>query len=123
MNEVPDNKEIVNVAHVFDSIQLIFQAFPKLWGNRIVQMLQTFKAKLIQVFPGSIAVRNVKSRQLGNAEFDFYVTALGNFVSILQSFQGIWKKSCHFLLRFHIVLTAFIAHTVCIRQLLACLKA
>ena len=41
---------------------------------------------------------------------------------VLQGFQCIWEKCRHFLLGFHVVLTAFVAHTVCIGQLLPCLE-
>ena len=51
------------------------------------------------------------------------MAALGNLVGVLQGFQCIWEKGCHFPFGFHVVLAAFVAHTVCVGELLACLEA
>ena len=50
------------------------------------------------------------------------MTSLCDLVCILKRLRRIWKKTFHFFGRFHIILTALIAHTVFICQFLTCLK-
>ena len=50
------------------------------------------------------------------------MTSLRNLMSVLQRLQSIWEKLCHFFRGCHIILTAFIAHSIIICQLLVCLQ-
>ena len=121
MDKVPDNQEIIHVAHIFDHAQLIGQAIPH--GTVIVRvaLCQSVKAELIQIFPGGIALRHIVFGKLGNAEFNLHITALRDFSCIFQCLFRIRKKRFHFLRGFHIILTALVAHLVLVRQLLASL--
>ena len=51
------------------------------------------------------------------------MTSLRDLMGIFQSFKGVWEKLRHFFGGLHIVLSAFIAHTVLVCQLLPCLQA
>ncbi len=56
------------------------------------------------------------------AELNLHMASVGNALGILHRFPCISEKTFHLLLTLHIVLSAFIAHTVLVRQLLASLQ-
>ena len=115
-DKIPYNEKIIYISHIFDSRQLIIQAFFQRIGYRMITLFQPFMAKFVQIFPGGQSVWHIIFRQLGHAEFDLHVAALRDLVGIFQSFQSIWKKSRHLFWRFHIILAALIAHSVLIAE-------
>ena len=86
-----------------------------------ITFFQAIKAKLIQIFPGSISLRHVIFRQFGNTEFNLHITTVRNLLCILQCLQRIRKQLPHLFLRLNIILTALIPHTVFIFQFLSSL--
>ena len=86
-----------------------------------ITFFQAIKAKLIQIFPGSISLRHVIFRQFGNTEFNLHITTVRNLLCILKRLQCIWKQLPHLFLRLNIILTALIPHTVFIFQFLSSL--
>ena len=94
----------------------VFLLLPKSFSCRqifiTISFYKTIHAQFIQIGPGIIPFRHLILRQFGNAELDFHITTLGNFMSIFQCLKGIWKNLSHLLWRFHIILTAFVTHTV-----------
>ena len=122
-NEIPHNEKIIHISHIFNGSELIIQTLLQFLCYRMVPLFQSLMAKLVQIFPGSKPVRHIIFRQLGHTEFDLHMTSLGYLMGIFQSFQSIWKKSCHLFRRFHVILTALIAHSVLICKFLLCLQA
>ena len=122
-DKIPYNKEIIHIAHVFNSGKLIVKAFPKLLGNRLIAFFKPLKTKLVQIFPGSIAFRNVILWKFCHPKLNFHMTSFRNFMSIFQSFCSVGKQHLHLLRRFHIILTSLISHTIFICKLFPCLKA
>ena len=88
----------------------------------MIALFQSFETKFIQVFPGCETIRYIESRQLGYTEFNLYMTSLSNLMSVLQSFQSIWEKLCHFFRGFHIILPTFIPHSILICKFLVSLQ-
>ncbi len=78
---------------------------------------------MVKVRPRVKALRHLKLRQLGDAEFYLDIAALGNFMRIVDGFGRVRKKSPHLLLGLAVKLTAFITHPVLVRYLFACLNA
>ena len=122
-NKIPHDQEVIHVTHVFDRGKLVIQAFFQLFGHWLVTLFQPFETKFIQIFPGSISLRNIKFWQFGDTKLNLYMTPLCNLMRILQSLCRIRKKPFHFLRRFYIILPAIISHSVFIGQFLTCLKA
>ena len=61
-------------------------------------------------------------RHLVFAELNLHMASVGDALGVLHRFPCIGEKSLHLLLTLHIVLPAFIAHTILVRQLLASLQ-
>ena len=122
-DKIPNDQEIIHIAHGPDHTQLIVQPFFQFLRHRLIPLLKSLKAKLIQVFPGSIALRHIEFRQLRYAKLDLHMAALSDLMGIFQCFHGIRKQRLHLFRRFHIVLSALIAHPVLIRQFLSRLNA
>ena len=123
MDEVPNDQEVVDVAHAFDDAEFVFQTLPERAVVLGVAFLDPFAAELAQVSGGCHAVRHVVFGKLGNAEFDFDVAALGDFVGVFKRFAGIGKEGGHFFFGFYIILAALVAHTVAVPDLFVGLDA
>ena len=111
-DEIPHNQEIIHIPHGLNGPQLIVQPLPQLLCHRMIPLLQPFMAELIQILPGSIALGHIIFRQLGNAELDLHMAAVGDLLGVFQSLRGIGKQLLHLLGGFYIVLSALIAHPV-----------
>ena len=116
-DKVPHDQEIIHIPHILDRIQLVFQPFPILLSLFAITLIQPFIAQFVQIFPGGHPIRHVVLRQLGHAELNLHMAAVSNLLCILHCLPRIRKQRCHLFLRFDIVLPAFIAHPVLIRQL------
>ena len=88
----------------------------------MITFFQTLETQFIQIFPGGKTIRHIESRQLGYAEFNLHVASLRDLMSVFQGFQCIWEKLRHFLRRFHIILSAFITHSVFVCKFLVRLQ-
>ena len=122
-DEIPHNQEIVHIAHGLDDGKLIFQALGELRRRVAVMLHQPFVTELVQIFPGGVLLRNIKFRQLGHAELDLHMTALGNFPGVFQSLLRVRKEGLHLLRRLHIILAALVAHPVLILKFFSSLEA
>ena len=121
--KIPYDQEIIHISHVPDRIQLIVQTVLQLLRRLPVPALQSLPAEFLQIFPGRIPVRHIIFRQLRHTEFDLHGTPVRDPLRIVQRLKCIGKKLLHLLRRFHIILSALIAHPVLIGQLLAGLDA
>ena len=123
-DEIPHDQEVIDIAHLLDNAKLVIESFLQLRGffRRIAQR-KPIEAELIEIFPRRVTLRHIKVRQLCDAELDLHVAAIGNLLRIFQRLQRIRKKLRHLLRRFHIILSALVAHTILVLQLLAGLDA
>ena len=119
LDEIPDNQEIIHVAHIFNDAQLIFQSFLQRAVIVRITLLQAVETNLVQIFPGGITLWHVVLGKLRHAELNLHIAALRNLRRILNGLRRIGKESRHLLRRFHIILAALVAHPVLIRQLLS----
>ena len=121
---VPDDQEIVDIAHAVNNAELIIH--PLRQGAVVLRIPagEAFPAECVQIAPGvRIAVRNVVGRQLHLMEGDGHIAALRDLVGAVQGFRRIGKEPAHLFLGLQIVLTALIAHAVRVADLLSCLDA
>ena len=58
-------------------------------------------------------------RQLRLSKLDLHMAAVRDLLGIFECFQRIRKQLLHLLFGFHIILSALIAHTILVRQLLS----
>ena len=116
MNEIPYDQEVIHIPHVVDYTQLVGKAF--LQGSIIiwVTLRHAILAQLIQIAPGIVSLRHLVLRQLCHAKLDLNVAALRDLMGVIDGFLGVWKQRPHLLLRFHVILTALVTHTVLIRN-------
>ena len=65
IDKIPHDQEIVYIPHIVDRIQFISQDVPKFIPPGFpYRRFQSFKTKLIQIFPRSLSVRHFIFRQL-----------------------------------------------------------
>ena len=123
-DEIPHDQEVIDITHSLDNAKLVIESFLQLPGffRRIVQH-KPVEAELIEIFPRRVTLRHIKARQLCDAELALPVAAVGNLLGIFQRLQRIRKKLRHLLRRFHKILSALVAHTILVLQLLAGLDA
>ena len=121
MNEIPYNQEIIHKSHGLNGIQLIADTLFKLLICLWISFIKTVPDKLLKIPPRIVPFRYRKFRQFIMAKLDIHIASHGNFVRVFNGFSGIREKCCHLFRGFDIILTAFIAHTVCVRYFLACL--
>ena len=118
-DKIPHDQEIIDIAHLLNRIELIFQAGLQLFGTVTVALIQTLITELVQVFPRSIWRWHIEAWQLGHAKFDLHMASFCNLMCIFKCLKRIWKQLRHLLRRFYKILSALIAHTIFICQLLA----
>ena len=118
-DEIPHDQEVIHISHGPDGVQLIVEPFLQLLRHRIIETLQSLTAELVQIFPCGIAFRHIEPGKFRHAEFNVDLAAVRDLLSIFQRLQRIGEQTAHLLFRFDVVLSAFIAHTVFIADLLA----
>ena len=120
---IPDDQEIIDVAHPLDDAKFILQPLLELLRDRVVTFLKPLLAELLKVLLRGFPIRDVKLRQLGVAELDLHAAALRYPLCILNRLRRVGKQSRHFLGGLDIILPARIAHAVFIGDLLSRLDA
>ena len=148
MDEVPDDQEIVHVAHFLYDRKFVGEAvavglrllpirpllefhisrgLPVVGSHGLIEIRitagQAFPAELVEIGPGIIGFRHFEAGQLRDAELNLHVTAVRDGLGIVDSLRNIGEKLPHLLLALHIVLAALIAHAVRILHLLLRLNA
>ena len=122
-NIVPHNKEIIHEPHVPDRLQFVGQSVFDLFRDRMIALLDTLMAQLVQIGPGIIAVRNVEFRELSLAEGDRDIASLRDFLCVSDCLRHKAEQRGHLLGRLYIILAALVAHAVLVHDLLSCLDA
>ena len=122
LNKIPYDQEIIHISHLLNNRQLIGQLIFQFSGIFRISLCESIPAQFIQIFPRSIAFRHIVFRKLGHTKLNLHITTLCNLIRIFQSFRCIGKQRCHLFRGFNKILTAFITHTVLIRQPLASLQ-
>ena len=82
-DKIPHDQEIIDIAHLLNRIELIFQAGLQLFGTVAVTLIQSLITELVQVFPRSIWRWHIEAWQLGHAKFDLHMASF----AILCVFQ------------------------------------
>ena len=120
---IPDDQEIIDIAHPLNDAKLVFQPLLKLLRDRVVARLKPLLAELLKVLLRSFPLRNIELRQLGMAELDLHAAALRNLLRILNRLRRIGKQGGHLLRGLDVELSTRIAHTIFIGDLLSRLDA
>ena len=123
VDEIPDDQEVVHIAHLPDNIQFVIHSFfqrPVVFG---VTLLQARIAQLVQIAPGIVSGRNLEMGQFRDAELDLHMAAIRDPLRVFHRFPGIGKQPFHLLFALDVILSAFIAHPVLVRQLFRRLNA
>ena len=123
VDKIPDDEEVIHVAHAADDAQLVVQAVSDLLRDDVVPVAQSLLAEAPQIGLARKALRHREMRQLGHAEFQLHLTAHGDLVRAFQRVQRIGEQSLHLLFRFDEELAALIAQTVLVRHLFRGLDA
>ena len=120
---IPDDQEIIHVSHPADDAQLILH--PLVNGSVVIRVVpgKAFFAKMIQVSPGIISLRDIKVRQFRVPELDRNIAAVGDLLRIFQRIEPVGKQPPHFLFALYVKLPAGITHPVFIGKLLSGLDA
>ena len=130
---IPDDEEIVDIAHLADRVQLIFQPGAQVCSgdagiirrgvffveNTGIAFFHTVPAELVEVGPGVIALRHIEAGELGDAELDLHVAAVRDALCIVDGLLNIGKEASHLLFALDIELASGITHTILIGQLFA----
>ena len=119
---IPDDQEIVHIAHIPDHLQLIGKPLRQSLPSSGVARLQSLLAEMIQIGPGVEPFRHFVLRQFCHAEFDLHAASVRDPLGIFHRLPGIGKQSLHLLLALDIILPALIAHSVLIGEFLSGLK-
>ena len=120
---IPDDQEIIDIAHPLNDAKLVFQPLLKLLRDRVVARLKPLLAELLKVLLRSFPLRDIELRQLGMAELDLHAAALRNLLRILNRLRRIGKQGGHLLRGLDVELSTRIAHTIFIGDLLSRLDA
>ena len=120
---VPDDQEVVDVAHLLDDGELIVEALPNRAVVLRIALCKSLVAEVIQIGPGIVPLRHVEVRELGLPEFDRDIAAVRDLLGVVQSLLGIGEELPHLLLALYVELSAGIPHPVLIADLPAGLDA
>ena len=111
---VPDDQEVIHIAHLADGVKLILQSLPQSAVVIRIALLHAVVAELVQVSPGVIAFRHLEVRELCDAELDLHIAALRDLMGVVQRLPGIGKQGAHLHLALDEELPARIPHPVLI---------
>ena len=93
---VPYDQEVIDIAHLPDGIQLKIQPVPQGPVVFRIALRHAVIAEFVQVSPGIITFRYIKTGEPRHAEFDLDIAAAGDLLRILQRFPGIGEQRPHF---------------------------
>ena len=111
-DEVPDNEIIVDVSHLADNANLIFQALNILRRGILISLRKTVITKLAEIFLVGHAIRHREGRQMILVECKFQIAHFGNFHGIFKGFLAVGEQLTQFLLTFQIKLLSLEFHAV-----------
>ena len=95
---VPYDQKIVHISHLPDGIQLKVQPFPQGPVILRIALRHAVIAEFVQISPGIITFRYIKTGKPCHAEFDLDIAAAGDLLRILQRLPGIGEQGPHFRL-------------------------
>ena len=148
VDEVPDDEEVVHIAHFFDDAELVFQTriglVLRTRGGRLadtrrfgaglrsssgrrhgigVELPHAFIAQAAKHLIGSFAFGNGVMRQTGDAEFKRHIAAVRDLTGAVHGVRHVFEERAHFLLAFDVELAGFHAHALLVRKGFAGLDA
>ena len=124
VDEVPDDQEVVHVAHLLDHAQLVIEPVPRILVLLAVEPTDAVLAQLTQV--GGVVSHALRQRELGQVgggEVELHLTALGDLLGALDGLAEVGEGAQHLLLGLDVELVGVHAHAVLVLQRLARLDA
>ena len=112
LDKVPNNEEIIHIAHGFNGMQFVFQSFLPFRFRVRIPHGKPIIAQFPEIFRCCFALRHIESGQFQIMEHKFHIAPLSDFYGIFQGFRHVAEKVIHFFGAFHIKLSALIPHTV-----------
>ena len=119
---IPDDQEVLDEAHARDRVELIVETRPVLLAVRTVARPETILTELPEIARRVIALRHLVARHMIVSEFNAHIAALCNFMGIVEGFLRIREQRPHLLLGLDIELSARIAQTILVADLLSGLE-
>ena len=113
-DEIPDDQEIIDKAHRPDGLKFEVEPVLQFRCHRIIALNEAGIAQLVQIGPAVLALRNIEMRDLLLAESKLNMASVGDLLCVFKCLRRIWENLRHLFGRFHIVLSAGIAHPVLI---------
>ena len=123
VNKVPDDQEIIHIAHGLDHTQLVLHALPGVGTVRAVLAHQAVLAQLPEIALVGLALGQRKCGQVGGGEVELHVAASGDLFGALYGVVEIGEELAHLFLRLDVHLVSVHAHAMLVRQGLARLDA
>ena len=124
VDEVPDDQEVVHVAHLLDHAQLVVEPVPCVRSILAVEPADAVLAERAQV--GGVvghALRQRELGQVGGGEVELHLAALGDLLGALDGLAEVGEGAQHLLLGLDVELVGVHAHAVLVLQGLARLDA
>ena len=88
---IPDDQEVLDEAHTRDRIELIVETCPVLLAIRAVARPEAILTELSEIARRVIARRHLIARHMVVSEFNAYITALCDFMGVVEGFLRIRK--------------------------------
>ncbi len=123
IDEVPDYKEVLHIAHRLNRVQFVLQPLQQSSVRLTVAFYKSGHAKLSEIALVCFALRCLKFRQMKLSKLKFHVACVCNASSIFQGLRDIGKKPSHFFFGFQIELVVGEPHPVLIVHRLSGLYA
>ena len=123
VDEIPDNEEVIDVTHLGNHADFVFHAVARFRRDGLIALGKPFFTQAAEHLLAGFARLGGEAGQLGFAEDEIDVTALGNFLCALDGIGVFGKDFAHFLFALDVQLAGFHAHAVGIVERLAGLDA
>ena len=112
VDKVPNNEEVLHIAHAFDGLEFIFQTIQKFLIQLSVTFLGALHAQFSQIFLGGLSSGNLIIRNVDLAESQFHIALVRNDLGVFNGFRNVRKQISHFPFRLQIELVIREAHSV-----------
>ena len=128
---IPYDEDILDKAHLLDDTKLILHRIVDLCARCVIVLrialiflFKAFLAQRIQKFPcACIALRHFILRDLVIAELDLDIAALRDLLRVVDRLRCVAEQGAHLRFALYEELSALVAHTIIIRNLLSGLDA
>ena len=112
IDEIPDDEEVLHIAHVLNGRQLVFQALCVLAVIVRISFLEAVHAQKPQIIFVVHAVRGMEFRQVKLAERKGHIALLSNLMGIIQRLRDVGEDFAHFIFGLEVELVVGKTHAV-----------